>query len=72
MDLIIDTLPPPSLERVSLKAIVRTLERDQSILVPKGKLKSIRSTCAQAKAALPDRRFLVRPVEGGVRIWRIA
>ncbi len=42
-----------------------------SFFIPDGNLKSLRASAAMQKART-QRKYLVRAVDGGVRVWRVA
>lgn len=46
------------------------LDRGDSFFVPDGNLKSLRSSASMQKGRT-GRKYLVRAVDGGVRIWRL-
>ena len=59
-------LPGPS-----MRGAIGSLKVNQSCFVETDKLRSVRVT-ASILASDTDKKFTVRKVEGGVRVWRIA
>ena len=50
----------------------KQLRVGQSFFVKGGKITSLSSYASHARAALPNTRFTMRTMDGGVRVWRIA
>jgi hypothetical protein len=65
-----DNVPVPTRPARVQKYPIPTLQVGQSFFVKGGKLKSIRSQLWAWRRRLPDRMFICRQVEGGVRVWR--
>lgn len=66
----IDTnVPVPGRRKWSIKYPWHSMEVGDSFLVPDGNLKSLRASASIQKRKT-NREYMVRAVEGGVRIWR--
>lgn len=67
-----DNIPPPAnmVGRPSLYPY-QALEVGQSFFVPRGDRKNI-SVCISRYRKKTGREFIVRQVQGGVRVWRTA
>lgn len=64
-------IPIPAQHHANQRYPWHTLNVGESFFVPNGKLKSIQ-ICASKMKAKTGHRYLVRPVDGGVRAWRLA
>ena len=65
-------IPIPARKREwSVKYPWHQLEIDQSFFIKGGKLKSIQSSASQQKART-GKKYTVRQIDGGVRVWRVA
>jgi hypothetical protein len=55
----------------SLKGTMRRMDVGDSILPPTSAA-TTRATAAIVNREFPDRRYVCRKVDGGVRVWRVA
>jgi hypothetical protein len=55
----------------SLKGTMRRMDVNDSILPPTSAVVT-RATASVLNREFPDRRYVCRKVDGGVRVWRVA
>ena len=65
-----DNFPIPESKGRRPRYPIRSLEVGQSFMVPGGNQKSLTS-CTDWVRKQTQRRFSVRVVDGGVRVWRV-
>jgi len=66
-----DGIPVPRRKSPNERYPWHDLGLEQSFFVPSGNLKSLRAAASQMKRKTKH-DYLVRAVDGGVRIWRVA
>jgi hypothetical protein len=65
-------IPPHRPNTTSVADVIRMLEPGQSVLFAQYKSTANAGACRMAIATHKDRHYVMRTVDGGVRLWRVS